>query len=94
MLAPSGRKLKQHAMEPYTFLRYMGWHGINAKIAGVSGIRLTVLAENLYPMDPGTCMDQFKHRVEQGLPQEETHMSSPTSGSLISELLGMWVHPL
>ena len=92
--APSGGKLKRRAVGPYTFLRYVGWRGVNAEIAGASGTRLTVSAANLHPMDPRTHVDQYTRRVEQGQPQEETRASSPTSGSSISDPPGVWVHPL
>ena len=55
--APSGGKLKRCAVGPYTFVCYVGWHGVNVEIVGLAGKLLTVSAPNLHPMDPCAHVD-------------------------------------
>ena len=64
--APGGGKLKRQAVGPYTFACYVGWRGVNAEIVGVARKRITVLAANLWPMDPRTHVDRYAPKVEQG----------------------------
>ena len=52
--APTGGKLKRRAVGPFTFVKYVGWRGVNAEIVGVSGKVRTVSAVNLRPLDVRT----------------------------------------
>ena len=52
--APSGGQLKRRAVGPFTFVKYVGWRGVNAEIVGVSGKVRTVSAVNLRPLDVRT----------------------------------------
>ena len=62
--APGGGKLKRRAVGLYTFLCYTGWCGVNAEITSATGVRLTVSAANLRPLNPLTQVDEYVHRVE------------------------------
>ena len=62
--APSGEKLKNRAISPYTFGRYVGWQGMNAEVVGSDGRKLMVSMVNLQPLDPHTHVDRYTWRAE------------------------------
>ena len=62
----SGGKFKHHAVGPYTFVCYLGWHGVNADIIGSAGKLLTVSIANLCPTDPCTHVDWYMRCMELG----------------------------
>ena len=59
-------KLKARTIEPFTFLHYMGWRGVNARICNIAGVEQVVSAANLKPLNPLTHVDWYLEVVEQG----------------------------
>ena len=59
-------KLKARAIGPFTFLHYMGWHGVNDRICNITGMEWVVSAANLKPFNPHMHVDRYQEVVEQG----------------------------
>ena len=62
--APSGGKLKHHAIGPYTFGHYVGWQGTSSEVVGSDGRKLTVSVANLQLLDPRMHVDCYTQRAE------------------------------
>ena len=63
---PRPGKLKARAIGPFTFLDYMGWHGVNARICNTAGVEQVVSVANLKPLNPHRLVDWYREVVEQG----------------------------
>ena len=73
-------QLKKKCIGPFIFVRYMGERGLNAELKGVGGKLRSESVANLLPV---------RHHPQPPAPTPEDFDSSSTSGSSISDPVGI-----